>query len=116
MVVCDTLKHLFLPLGFIYMKFILFSPKQLALFQIYHFFLQTQTLKISKLQDGVGGVAGYINFQTKKFQIRLEFPKGYPWVWAPINFASLLCISTDIAIFTYGIAYFIGHNSLVTLN
>ena len=54
------------------MKFILFSLKQLALFQIYNFFLQTQTLEISKLHDGVGGVAGYINFQTKKFQIRLE--------------------------------------------
>ena len=66
--VCDTLRHPFSPLDFL-VKFILFSLKQLALFQIYNFFLQTQTLEISKLHDGVGGVAGYINFQTKKFQI-----------------------------------------------
>ena len=52
--VCDTLRHPFSPLDFL-VKFILFSLKQLALFQIYNFFLQTQTLEISKLHDGVGG-------------------------------------------------------------
>ena len=71
MAVCDTLRHPFLPFRYFDVKFILFSLKQLALFQIYNFPINSDFRSFQTTRQ-CGGVAGYINFQTKKFQLWLR--------------------------------------------